>query len=246
MERKHESDTEFEEVKAGEVTAYPDGGWNIRRDDGWSFFVPANSPATPKVGDTCRFYGKGIGYAVRGLTINGEVVFYRTLDEEQDHQEHESYGTLPQDVIDKWDAGKTVWSIEMGGFGPGYEQAIQVTAIEILRQMIAETADASCWDKGGGMRAYADTLHEKIGDKLSSLGLSGAQFGAAVSIAARIYKDGPREFVRTTPSDRKIQDPDSIATVFSVTDEAGGAATVDLMEDEYPSVPSPPTPGGPS
>lgn len=205
MERKHENDTEFEETKITEVTAYPNGGWNIQREDGWSFFVPAESPVTPNAGDTCRFYGKGIGYAVRGLTIHGEVAFYRTPDEEQDHRDHESYGTVPQDVVDKWDAGKTVWSIEMGGFGPGYEQALQIAAIEILRQMIAETADASGWDEGEGMRAYSDTLHEKIGGKFSSLGLSGAQFGAAVSIAARIYKYGPREFAKGIPDDRKIQ-----------------------------------------
>jgi hypothetical protein len=205
VESDIQNDSEFEETKIAAVTVCRDGGWDIKREDGWSFFVPAESPVTPKAGDTCRFYGKGIGYAVRSLTFNGVAAFYRTQAEEQDHQDHQSYGSVPQDVIDRWDAGDTIWSIEMGGLGPGYEQAIQAAAMEILRQMLAETADASGWDKDVAMRSYSEGLHAKIGGKLSGLGLSGAQFGAAMNIAARIYKYGPREFAKGIPSDRKIQ-----------------------------------------
>lgn len=77
-------DTEFEEVTIAKVEREGDGGWAIVRSDGWSFFVPPESPVTPAVGMTARFYGRGIGYTVRGLFIGGEKVFYRTAQEEKE------------------------------------------------------------------------------------------------------------------------------------------------------------------
>ena len=51
--------------------------WTFEREDGWSFsFTHKN--IVPKVGDSVRFYGKGTGYTVRGLFVNGKKVFYRT------------------------------------------------------------------------------------------------------------------------------------------------------------------------
>lgn len=71
-------DTEFEEITIAGVTDEDGKGWAIERSDGWSFFVPPTSPVVPRIGDTARFYGRGIGRPVRGLAINGTVVFYRT------------------------------------------------------------------------------------------------------------------------------------------------------------------------
>jgi hypothetical protein len=55
-------------------------------DDGWSFGIQKQWPVAIKVGDIARFYGKGVGYAVRGLDINGVSCFYRT--EEQQTKEN--------------------------------------------------------------------------------------------------------------------------------------------------------------
>ncbi|KKK93920.1 hypothetical protein LCGC14_2688070 [marine sediment metagenome] len=30
------------------------------------------------------------------------------------------------EAIERWDAGRSLFSVEMGGLGPGYEQAIQI------------------------------------------------------------------------------------------------------------------------
>ena len=38
-----------------------------------------------------------------------------------------------REQVERWDAGQSIWTLEMGGMGPGYEQAIQVLAIEITR-----------------------------------------------------------------------------------------------------------------
>jgi hypothetical protein len=56
-------------------------GWSVKRDDGWSFHVPAYG-GEPRVGDAARFYGPGIGATVRGVFINGVEAFYRTAAEE--------------------------------------------------------------------------------------------------------------------------------------------------------------------
>lgn len=76
-------DLEFEDVS---VAAVEDGGtgWSIQRSDGWSFWVERSWGVEPKVGDVARFYGRGIGYPVRGLDIAGRQCFYRTEAEERE------------------------------------------------------------------------------------------------------------------------------------------------------------------
>lgn len=51
-------------------------GWSIRDTSGWSFYVPSSHGVEPHVGDPVRFYGRGIGWLVRGLRIRDEMVFY--------------------------------------------------------------------------------------------------------------------------------------------------------------------------
>lgn len=194
-------DNQYEETTIRAVRPAGDG-WEITRADGWSFFVP-NSPITPKEGDICRFYGEGTGFQVRGLVINGTVIFYRTAEEQKEHSEHALYGTTPQDILDRWDAGEIIHTIEMGGLGPGYEQAIHVAAMEVLRQFIAEKPDCTNWVENGFIYDYISTSHNKI-KGLPGLGLSGAQWSAAVHVASRLYKDGPRQFVKSIPENRKI------------------------------------------
>lgn len=83
------NDTQFEEVTINNVTKST-SGWEIQRSDGWSFFVPADSPVEPQVGHVARFYGRGIGFTVRGLVIDGRTVFYRTVDEQRAKEAEEA------------------------------------------------------------------------------------------------------------------------------------------------------------
>lgn len=80
-------DNQFQESRIAGVSAESDGGWSIQREDGWSFWVPKDSPVTPAIGMIARFYGRGIGFNVRGLTLDGQVVFYRTPAEEDAKRE---------------------------------------------------------------------------------------------------------------------------------------------------------------
>jgi hypothetical protein len=138
---------------------------------------------------------------VRGLFIDGEKIWYRTEAEQREHAEIESYGKDAEDWLARWDAGRSVWSIEMGGMGPGYEQCIQIVAAEVLRWLLlAKPTEESKWWEYGGM------MEKAVQPKVDHLGLSGAQWGAGVNLAGHLYRKGPRG-VMTDPEvkDRKIQ-----------------------------------------
>lgn len=107
-------------------------------------------------------------------------------------QEQEAfYGKDAQEWLARWDRGETVWSIKMGGdMGPGYEQAIQIATAEWLRMIIDHNYDGETWK-------------DKV---IGKLGLSGAQAGAAIYLAARLYKEGPPAVFSTEQvKDRHIQ-----------------------------------------
>ena len=93
-----------------------------------------------------------------------------------------------KEAIASWDAGNTIWSIEMGGLGPGYEQAIQVCAIEILRDAIAKEEKR---DTALSIEEFKQLRYETVSRIDDSIGgATGAMVGAATNIAWRAYNDG--------------------------------------------------------
>ncbi len=107
--------------------------------------------------------------------------------------------TTAADVVRMWDAGETVFTVEMGGLGPGYEQAIQVLVIELLR-------DNAALPSPGEVGTWGDATARKHSAALG--GLSEAQVGAAKSLAYRILRDGytlTLDSMRKNDSSRVIQ-----------------------------------------
>jgi hypothetical protein len=99
--------------------------------------------------------------------------------------------TDAREQLRRWDAGKAIWSIEMGGMGPGYEQAIQILAIEIVRDWIDKPLrePANSFD-------FADATVKRIDQKqpdgtFACGGFSGAQVVAAANLAYQWLKRGP-------------------------------------------------------
>ena len=203
-----ENDEQFEEQTLTGVEQNKDGGWTIKYDGAWCFFVDADSPVVPEVGMAARFYGRGIGSRVRGLFLDGVRVFYRTEVEDEERAEVDLYGADAKDWLKRWDEGKSVWSIEMGRLGPGYEQCIQITAAEILRHLLDAEYDAAGWERPDIWKRDRDLI-EAAGHQnavIKELGLSGAQWGGAMNIAANLYRDGPRKIMNDDRvKDRKIQ-----------------------------------------
>lgn len=80
-------DTEYEErtITSIEQSDTREGCW-VTMDDGMGLYVQPYG-GVPRLGDTIRTYGRGIGYEVRGIAIAGTLVRYET---EQDmHARHE-------------------------------------------------------------------------------------------------------------------------------------------------------------
>lgn len=202
-----ENDTKFEETTIKRVTKQTEG-WGFDRADGWSFYCPADSPIEPKEGMTARFYGDGIGSIVRGLFLDGVKVFYRTEEEQKEKSEIDMYGADAADWLRRWDKGDTVWSIEMGGLGPGYEQCIHITCAEILRNMLDRKYDVTKWEDADTWKQDRTEI-EKMGfdnPTIKALGLSGAQWGAAMNLACHFYRNGPRAVMTDEQvKDRRIQ-----------------------------------------
>ena len=124
----------------------------------------------------------------------------------------EKYDPIPETVSEalaKWDAGESVFSVEMGGLGPGYEQAIQILAFELMRAFgSVEIADGLSEDEWqilweGELKRIRDATTDALNAKY---GYSGAQVGAATNLALCVIRQGYRAALRNEAvKDRLIQ-----------------------------------------
>jgi hypothetical protein len=117
------------------------------------------------------------------------------------------YDPIPetvQDALTKWDSGESLFSISMGGLGPGYEMAIQGLAFELMREVNGFTQ----WDDEKECKSIDVKLEPIITDcnKKPWGGFSGAQVGAAKSLASIVCRKGYRKALRMDAvKDRLIQ-----------------------------------------
>lgn len=100
------------------------------------------------------------------------------------------------DLVAAWDRGETIWSVSMGGLGPGYEQAIQVMAVEFARAGIGSTLpDGDDEQKSDAWRAICDQVMQRIDSQIG--GASGAQYGAASWLSYQwVHGGGPADLMR--------------------------------------------------
>ena len=112
-------------------------------------------------------------------------------------------------LLAAWDAGEPVTSIEMGGFGSDYEQCIQVTTFEIVRWMLANMpkrdwvmfdVDRDLWDR---YNKWCKTDVFSL-PGIKGLGHSGAQWRAAMNLAANLVRHGYAATLESAGADRHI------------------------------------------
>ena len=113
----------------------------------------------------------------------------------------EIYGATTEEWLQRWDNNQVVHSIEMGGLGPGYEQAIQVTAAEIVRHLINgpyNRAVGLTEEDFDRIRTFAmeDQTIKDLG------GITGAMFGGAANLAIMLWKHGPVKVMQ----DERVKD----------------------------------------
>lgn len=117
-----------------------------------------------------------------------------------------------EEALAAWDSGEPIWTCDMGGMGPGYEQCIQIMGFEMLRAMV-RVPPADGWDSVSGEAgrdrwlAYRDIIEAlpEVKSVISHLEPSGAQFGAAMNIAAVFGMNGYAAGMEKVPEDRRIQ-----------------------------------------
>ena len=109
----------------------------------------------------------------------------------------QAYDPIPltaAEALQRWDANEVVFSVEMGGIGPGYEMAIQGLAFEMMRELTDEAIPAV----GNITDAYAAAIEARLDAVVSRCnilpwgGFSGAQVGAAKSLACIVIQRGYR------------------------------------------------------
>lgn len=176
---------------ADKVVKYVNQVGSVTFDDGWAFYIDPKQCAV-KVGDKVRLYSEGLGSYVRGVFVNGVKVFYRTAAEDEVYRTEQRFGATAQEWLDRWDAGRSVWSVTMGGLGPGYEQAIQIAAAEVLRRLIEIKFDYTLSPEDLQDVFSTDVEQWFFEDpKMKAMGLSGAQWNAATNLACSIHRRGP-------------------------------------------------------
>jgi hypothetical protein len=142
--------------------------------------------------------------------------------------------TTIDDLLKHWDAGDTIWSIELGGLGPGYEQAIQIAAVEFSRGC-KDLKDIKKDDEES-----TDRFTKKCEEVLSAIdqkigGLSGAMFGAAKWLAFQwCFNGGPAALIerlkKKGEDDRCIQVQKDFPTLAGMTPEQAFQAGVDAAK----------------
>lgn len=112
-----------------------------------------------------------------------------------------------EEVLKDWDKNETVWSIEMGGLGPGYEQAIQIGIFELSRDLILlKLPELNKEDSNKAVNDFLDEQLHKTMKRVKELdGLSGAMAGAIKNVAYKFKADGYKKVIDSVPKDRLIQ-----------------------------------------
>lgn len=117
---------------------------------------------------------------------------------------YELHAMNAEEQLRRWDSGDSIWTIEMGGLGPGYEQAIQVAAIELLRDEIGKPLPEQGDPEAN--RKWGQSTIQRIDKPGNHMGLSGAQWGAARFLAYKWIKIGPKALMGDPAyKDRHIQ-----------------------------------------
>jgi len=88
-----------------------------------------------------------------------------------------------REAIATWDEGGTLWTLDCGGFGPGYEQALQLATIELLRILV----DVPLPDPAP--EGWGDKELSQV-NRSCGLGLSGSQAGAIKWLAYAALREG--------------------------------------------------------
>ncbi len=88
-----------------------------------------------------------------------------------------------KEALERWDENENIFTIEMGGLGPGYEQRIHIAVFEIIRDASVEKLEE--YKNAGNDHELNEYMNNLLWSNWAckKLGLSGAQARAAKNLA---------------------------------------------------------------
>ena len=125
-----------------------------------------------------------------------------------------------REALALWDSGQPVFTAEMGGIGPDYEQCIHIMAFEVVRELLRrEPLLSSCWDAVEAAqtgdkedakrqaRAFIGSVEAAVLalPLVRDIGSSDAQWDAAQNLAYITVRKGWAKALSELPDDRIIQ-----------------------------------------
>jgi hypothetical protein len=168
-----------------------------------AFYISKVYRVEPKVGDTIRLYGKGLGYPIRGVDINGKELYYRTPAQEQERfrqeqiKEDERKEKVMEDTQHKRDArlmqlpSEFVQRIEKFRGMPNFQRDLEPYELFVCEQAVAiagRLRNAQAVEKFRGLSwDNQKALVPELND-----GHSGNSFGAACYLAT-LYLTRPEQ-----------------------------------------------------
>lgn len=197
------TDTEYDEVLIEGVERDGDG-WAVEQNGGWTIWVK-DVGIEPRVGGAIRLYGRGIGYEVRGILIDGQPVRYETDAAmrarheqeriERDRQKREDFdreGRAKQDVI--YDALPRVFQTRIDRFrrhNPNFRWDYEPYELFCCQQAVLI---ANTFGTPERIAAWADLPWDEQKRQLPGLddGHSGNTFACAVGLAKFYTSETPQ------------------------------------------------------
>lgn len=124
----------------------------------------------------------------------------------QSNSSHDPIHETVAEALAAWDRGETVFTVEMGGIGPGYEQCIQILAFELMREWNGRFPPVGEPMSDGDRQKLNDSADAVVHLLNAQYGFSGAQVGAAKNLASLVCRRGYRAALRMPEvKDRLIQ-----------------------------------------
>ena len=154
----------------------------------------------PRVGQTARLYGRGLGFSVRGVVVDGRAIYYRTKREQEDkeQQDREAYR---QRQRDEFEEKRQQMDAAYRDLHPAFKARIdkfrnanpdfrwQFESYEMMCCVDAQSIAAKLRTPEA-IEQFRNLAFEEQRKQVSiSDGHSGNSFGAAVSLASAFAED---------------------------------------------------------
>lgn len=203
----HEYDDECEEGTLTKVSPEHGGYYDVTSTTGWSCGVPAKYGVVPNVGDTFVTWG-AIGRPIRGMSLNGRVLYYRT-PAEQEIENAREIDKMKAERVGEYEGKRTEFDARVTALPDVLRQRVEAFrefggddwryAFEPYELMCCEQAEkmARRFRHGDAIKAFAKMPPDEQRRALPELdeGHSGNSFSFSVRLAW-LYVEHPEAVIK--------------------------------------------------